>query len=340
MISKTAANIAVLGGGTWGVALARMLSGTGHKVTVWSNNPEHVEQLDRTRTHFNLPGSVIPEGVLFEKNIAAACIGRDMLVMAVPSPFVRETAARIRDFVTADQIIVDAAKGLEPLTYYTMTEVIRDELEKRSSLKGIRIAALSGPSHAEEVVKDLPTCLVSACEDPDTADLVRDTFISPFMRVYSSTDVRGVELCAALKNIVAIAAGISAGLGFGDNAKAAIITRGTAEIAKLGKADGCNEMTFFGLAGIGDIIVTATSMHSRNCRCGLYIGQGMTPKEAVEKVGMVVEGVNAIPAAMQLARKYRTETHIIAAVNAIVNLGIDPRVMAQRLLNLSARPEF
>ena len=363
-------SIGVLGAGTWGTALARMLCNSGHEVIVWSISEEEVRSLSATRRHPNLPGCVLPEGIRFTGEMAEACRGKDILLCAVPSVYVRSTIRAARPYIAPDQIIVDVAKGIEADTLMTMSEVIRDEIRKgeryedkrdevrkdgeregerdgirrdgrqegdRDELRKaggqdhVRIVALSGPTHAEEVAQDLPTTIVSACEDLSAAETVQDIFFNTCMRVYTNPDIRGVEICGALKNIIALAAGISAGLGYGDNTKAAIITRGLAEIKRLGMAMGCREQTFSGLAGLGDLIVTATSRHSRNNRCGYLIGQGMPAEEAIRQVGMVVEGINALPAAIQLAEKYGIEMPITRTADAVVN-GRIPASDAVRML--------
>ena len=256
--------IGVLGVGTWGVALARMLSNAGHDVMIWSALEQEIDQLRATHTHPNLPGMEIPEAIAYTKSIETICDGKEILLFAVPSPFVRATARKAAPFVKDSQIIVDVAKGIEADTLMTMTQIIADELKNPA----VKLVALSGPTHAEEVAKDMPTTIVSACEDAAAANLVQEVFTTGCMRVYTNDDVHGVELCGALKNVIALASGIATGLGCGDNARAALITRGIAEIARLGSAMGCNAQTFLGLAGIGDLIVTATSVHSRNNRCG------------------------------------------------------------------------
>lgn len=326
-------NIGVIGAGTWGMALSRMLFNTGNAVTVWSALSEEIDQLSRDRRQKNLPDMVIPEGIQFTKSIEAACAGRDILLFAVPSVFVRSTSKAAAPFVPEGQIIVDVAKGLEPGTLKTMSEVISDEIPRA------RVVALSGPTHAEEVAQDLPTTIVSASADVAAAKLVQRVFMNTCMRVYTNADVKGVELCGALKNIIALAAGISAGIGYGDNAKAALITRGLAEIERLGDKMGCQRATFSGLAGMGDLIVTATSRHSRNNRCGFLIGQGLSPEEAIRQVGMVVEGVNAIPAAMTLKAKYGVEMPIVDAVDAVVNHGASPRDVVFGLMTRDAKME-
>lgn len=325
--------IGILGAGTWGMALARMLHNSGHRVTVWSALPQEIHTLETTRAHPNLPGMEIPAGILFTTEPAVVCSGQDMLLFAVPSPYVRATAARMREHLPDGQIIVDVAKGIEADTLYTMSQVIRDELQKDGAHSGVKLVALSGPTHAEEVARDMPTAIVSACDDMQVAERVQDVFSNTCMRVYTNTDVHGVELCGAMKNIIALAAGISAGLGYGDNAKAALITRGMAEVTRLGTAMGCMEQTFRGLAGIGDLIVTATSEHSRNNRAGRLIGQGYTPAEAVRQVGMVVEGIHALPAAIKLSKRYGVDMPLIAAINAVVNHGADPADTVRQLMS-------
>ena len=324
--------IGILGSGTWGVALARLLQRNGHQVTVWSKFQAEVDALNTTRVHPNLPGLTISDDIAFTSDMRTACQEKDILLFAVPSVFVRSTAALAAAFIPDGQIIVDVAKGIEPDTLLTMTEVIRDELCKDGKHDHVKLVALSGPTHAEEVALDMPTAIVAACTDMDVAEAVQDTFMDTCMRTYTNADVLGVELCGALKNIMALAAGISAGLGNGDNAKALLITRGMAEITRLGLAMGCSEQTFYGLAGIGDLIVTATSMHSRNNRCGMLLGQGKSPEEAIREVGMAVEGINALPAAMQLAERYQVEMPIVAGVNAVVTGKITPAELGRALM--------
>ena len=319
--------IGVVGAGTWGVALARMLCNAGNTVTIWSAIESEIDQMSATRKHPNLPGMEIPEAIRYTKSMQEICKGMDILLFAVPSPFVRATARKAAPFLTDGQVIVDVAKGIEADTLYTMTQIIREE----SKNPKVKLVALSGPTHAEEVAKDLPTTIVSACEDLAVAELVQEVFTTGCMRVYTNDDVHGVELCGALKNVIALGCGISTGLGFGDNAKAALITRGIAEISRLGAAMGCREETFGGLAGMGDLIVTATSIHSRNNRCGMLLGQGVPVEEATRQVGMVVEGLNALPAALRLAKQYNVDMPIIETVDAVVS-GQTPVADAVRLL--------
>lgn len=330
-------NIGVFGAGTWGMALARMLSITGHQVTVWSAIEKEIDDFSKTRIHPNLPGMSIPANITFTKSIEMVCTQKDILLFAVPSVFVRSTTAAAAPYINHDQIIVDVAKGIEADTSFTMTEVIQDELNKTG--RHAKLVALSGPTHAEEVALDMPTTIVSACTNLTVAEYVQDIFMNTCMRVYTNADVRGVELCGAMKNIIALAAGISTGLGYGDNAKAALITRGMAEITRLGMAMGCMEQTFSGLAGMGDLIVTATSVHSRNNRCGNLIGQGVAPTDAIKQVGMVVEGINAIPAALRLSKEYGVEMPIVDAVDAIINHSADPSETVKNLMGREKKME-
>ena len=328
--------IGVLGAGTWGMALSRMLCLSGHSVTVWSALEKEIDEFSVTRRHPNLPGMEIPEQVAFTKEIRLACEGMDIVLFAVPSPFVRSTARLAAPYITAGQIVVDVAKGMEKDTLFTMTQIIGDELKNPAG----NLVALSGPTHAEEVAKDLPTTIVSACEDMAAAKLVQEVFTSACMRVYTNTDVLGVELCGAMKNIMALGSGIALGLGFGDNIKAALITRGMAEIVRLGRAMGCDEHTFYGLAGVGDLIVTATSVHSRNNRCGMLLGKGVKPEDAIKQVGMVVEGIHALSAAMRLMEHYRVDMPIVRAVNNVVNCGADPYEEVMALMHRDQKPEI
>lgn len=333
-------NIGILGAGTWGIAIARMLAESGHAVTVWSALPQEISSLSQTRRHPNLPGMIVPDSIVFTDDLKQACAEKDLVVFAVPSVFVLKTAEKAAPFIPDGQIIADLAKGIEPDTLFSLTEVIRDVLNADGSHPDIKLVALSGPTHAEEVAQQLPTTIVSASEDRDAAEFVQRVFTNECMRVYTSSDIKGVEVSGALKNIVALAAGISAGLGYGANLKAAIITRGLAEITRLGLAMGCAEQTFYGLAGIGDIIVTATSEHSRNNRAGMLIGQGYSAREAAEKVGMVVEGIHALPAAMRLAQRYQVDLPITFAVNDVVTGLKSPLEAVRELMARTQGQEF
>jgi len=330
--------IGVIGAGTWGTALSRMLALSGHEVCVWSALPEEVKSLAETRKQKNLPGMTIPDQIVYTGDLEQCCREKDIILFAVPSVYVRSCAAQAAPFIPDGQLIVDVAKGIEPVTNMTLTRVIEDELGKAG--KHGRMVALSGPTHAEEVALDLLTTIVSASQDAEAAALVQKTFMNDYMRVYTNDDILGVELCGSMKNVIALAAGISAGLGYGDNAKAAIITRGIAEITRLGTAMGCRKETFAGLAGVGDLIVTATSMHSRNNRAGMLMGQGKSPEEAKKEVGMVVEGINALPAVMELSEKYHIELPICKAVDSIVREGADPAEVVYGLMHREMKSEF
>lgn len=328
--------IGILGAGTWGIALARMLCNSGNDVIVWSAVEAEIDALSSTRKHQNFPGVELPNQILYTKDILNTCTGTDILVFAVPSVFVRSTARKAAPYISDGQIIVDVAKGIEEGTLYTMTEIIADEIKNPT----VKFVALSGPTHAEEVIKDLPTTIISASNDITTAEMVQKVFTTDRMRVYTNDDIRGVELCGALKNVIALASGVATGLGCGDNAKAALITRGIAEICRLGIAMGCKEQTFGGLAGIGDLIVTATSMHSRNNRCGILIGQGVPVQDAIKQVGMVVEGLNALPAAISLAKKYNVEMPIVETVDAVVSGRVDVYTAIEVLMARKMKSEI
>ena len=328
--------ISVLGAGTWGIAIARMLALCGHSVCVWSALDSEISVLTEKNEHPNLPGVKIPDIIDYTLDVEKACTGRDIIVFAVTSKFIRSTAERTKPYIAPGQLIVSVVKGIEAGTHFTMTDVLHDVFGKQK----MKIVALSGPTHAEEVARDLPTTIVSACEDLKAAEEIQDVFMNSFLRVYTNTDILGVELCGALKNIIALAAGISKGLGFGDNASAALITRGMAEISRLGLKMGCLHETFLGLAGMGDLIVTATSVHSRNFTAGRLIGEGCTASEAIEKVGMVVEGINALPAAMELAKQYSVDMPITFTVNEVISNGMDPREATTFLMNGSKKSEL
>lgn len=329
--------IAILGAGTWGTALAATLSRAGHDVVLWSALSHELTALARDRTHPHLPGATLPAQVRLEADLRDACAEQAFVFFAVPSVYVRFTALSARAHIREGQVLVDVAKGLEPDTLLPMSGVIRDALGAAAA--SVPVVALSGPTHAEEVAVELPTTIVAACEDEAAAMRVQRLFDGTCIRAYTNTDALGVELCGAMKNVIALAAGISGGLGYGDNARAAIITRGMTEMTRLGLAMGCREQTFFGLAGIGDLIVTATSAHSRNNRAGWLIGRGCTPEKAVREVGMVVEGIHALSAVMALSKKYGVELPISQAVESIVHQGADPAAAVRQLMQRRLKPE-
>lgn len=304
--------IGVIGSGTWGTAIAVLLNNNGHQVDLWSAIPSEIEEMERTHKHKNLPEVTLPDSICFTVDLETAMKGKNLLVLAVPSVYVRGTAKQMREFCPAGQIIVDVAKGIEEDTLSTMTAIIKEEIPQCEP------AALSGPSHAEEVSRGLPTTCVAGSRKRAVAEYIQSVFMSPVFRVYTSPDVLGIEVGAALKNVVALAAGIADGLGYGDNTKAALITRGIAEIARLGIAMGGKFQTFTGLTGIGDLIVTCASMHSRNRRAGILIGKGYTMEEAMKEVQMVVEGVYSARAALALSRKYDVPMPIVEEVNQVL----------------------
>lgn len=307
------AKIGVIGAGSWGIALASLLHKNGSEVTVWSIIKEEVDMLNAEHEHKEkLPGVRLPEDMIFTTDLSAAVKGMNLLVLAVPSPYIRSTAHSLKELVEKDQIIVNVAKGIEEKTLMTLSEIIEEEVPQS------RVAVLSGPSHAEEVGRGLPTTIVVGAKDKQTAEYIQNIFMNEVFRVYISPDILGIELGAALKNVVALAAGVADGLGYGDNTKAALITRGIAEIARLGTAMGGKFETFCGLSGIGDLIVTCASMHSRNRRAGILIGQSKSYEEAMAEVKMVVEGVHSAKAAMGLAKKYDVQVPIIEQVNELL----------------------
>ena len=329
--------IAVFGAGTWGIALARLLAVNGRDVTVWSAIPAELKSLSTTRRHPNLPGMELPATMHYTADIAEACTGRDILLFAVPSPFVRSTAKKAAKYIPDGQLIVDVAKGVEDKTLMTMSEIIEDELAKAN--RTARVVALSGPTHAEEVARDMPTLIVAASEDEAAAKAVQKAFSAPNFRVYINTDRRGTELGGAIKNVVALAVGIALGLGYGDNAKAALITRGNAELTRLGLAMGCKPETFAGLSGMGDLIVTCHSMHRRNLHAGMLLGRGKNVDEAKAEVGQVVEGINALPAACRLAKKYKVEMPIVQSVDAILSGKLEARNALAALMGRDLKHE-
>ena len=320
------AKITVLGGGTWAIGLTIQLATAGHDVTVWSALESEIEMLSSTHAHVNLPGASIPDSVKYTLDDKEAVTDKDILVMAVASSFTRKTAKRIAPLVKPGQIIVDVAKGIEEGTLKTLSEQIEDEIP------GVRVVALSGPTHAEEVSRFMPTTIVASSPDKEVAMYIQDVFMTDTLRVYTSSDIKGVELGGSLKNVVALAAGIADGLGYGDNAKAALITRGIAEISRLGVKMGCRPETFSGLTGMGDLIVTCASMHSRNRRCGILLGQGKSLEEAQKEVGMVVEGIYSAKAAIELGKKYDVSLPIIEQVNLILFEGKDAGTAVKELM--------
>lgn len=307
------AKVSVIGAGSWGTAISKLLSTNGHEVTVWSIMEDEIEMLKKEREHKQkLPGVRLPESIEFTTDLEASIKGKDLLVLAVPSPFTRSTAHKMAGFVEEGQIIVNVAKGIEESTLMILTDIIEQEIP------GANAAVLSGPSHAEEVGRGIPTTVVAGARDRKTAEYIQNIFMNKVFRVYTSPDMLGIELGGALKNVIALAAGAADGLGCGDNTKAALITRGIAEMSRLGVAMGGHIETFNGLTGIGDLIVTCASVHSRNRKAGFLIGQGKTMREAMDEVKMVVEGVYSAKAATALAAKYKVSMPIVEEVNKVL----------------------
>ncbi len=295
--------ITVLGAGGWGIALSLLLLGNGNDVTVWSAFEDEIELLKANRETKLLPGVKIDEGVKLTASLDSV-LESDFLVFAVPSFAIRQTAQKVKHLITKDTIIVNVAKGIEDETLLTLADVIKSEMPEN------KIVVLSGPSHAEEVARGMATSLVAASDDKQAAMLVQDLFMNSCLRVYINDDILGVEIGGALKNVIALATGICHGLGLGDNVKAALMTRGLSEIARLGVAMGAHYRTFAGLTGLGDLIVTCTSQHSRNRRFGTLVGSGVNPDVALKEVGMTVEGYHATKTAYLLAKKFGVEMPI------------------------------
>ena len=307
------AEIGVIGAGSWGTALAVVLAHNGHNVTVWSILEDEVEMLTKEHEHKDkLPGVKIPETISFTTDLKTAAAGKEMVVLAVPSPFTRSTAHNLAEFITEGQLIVIVSKGIEESTLMIQSEIVEQEIPQAD------VAVMSGPSHAEEVGRGLPTTVVAGAHTKKTAEQVQTFFMNEVFRVYTSPDMLGIELGASLKNVIALAAGMADGLGYGDNTKAALITRGITEMSRLAIKMGAKAETLSGLTGIGDLIVTCESRHSRNRKAGMLIGQGYTMKQAMDEVKMVVEGVYSAKAAIALAKKYGVDMPIIEEVNCVL----------------------
>ncbi|NLW39748.1 MAG: NAD(P)H-dependent glycerol-3-phosphate dehydrogenase [Tissierellia bacterium] len=322
-------NIGVLGGGSWGTALAILLSNNNHRVDIWVRDKKQKEEMENTRENKRyLPGITIPENINITDDISEAIHNKELLVLSIPSHGIRNILNDSKRYFGSGQIIVNVAKGIENDTLLRISQIVSD------ILPGNPYAVLSGPSHAEEVARKIPTTVVSASEKRQVAEYVQDIFMSPFFRVYTSPDVIGVELGGSLKNVIALGAGISDGLGYGDNTKAALMTRGIIEIARLGEKMGANSATFSGLAGIGDLIVTCTSMHSRNRRAGILIGQGKSLVEAIKSVGMVVEGIKTAKSAYELASKHQVVMPITKEIYEVLYEGKDVK---NSVINLMLR---
>jgi glycerol-3-phosphate dehydrogenase (NAD(P)+) len=330
--------VAVIGAGSWGTALAMVLADNGHQVLLWSHNEGQVKEINESHTNKKyLPEIKLPESIIGYALLGEALTGVEKVILAVPTKAIREVIGKIRAIQKAPLTIVNVSKGIEPDTLLRISEVIKQEMPKQL-LKDIVV--LSGPSHAEEVSLRHPTTVTVTSENMEAAGKIQDLFINQNFRVYTNPDVVGVEIGGALKNIIALAAGIADGLGNGDNAKAALITRGLAEIARLGTKMGANPLTFSGLTGIGDLIVTCTSVHSRNWRAGNLLGKGHTLDEVLANMGMVVEGVRTTKAAYQLAEKYQVSMPITKALYNVLFNGYNPKAAVDSLMARGKKNEM
>ena len=323
--------ITVVGSGAWGTALAVCLCKNGHHVTLWARDAQKAEQMQLSRENPRLPGVMLPDSlhVTAEKGCVA---GSRLVVIASPSFAIRQVCQQISGYLDEDAVLVSVTKGIEQGTLLRMSQVVEEECHRP-------VVALTGPSHAEELARGIPTGCLAASENQAHAELVQDAFMSDCFRVYTSPDIVGAELGGALKNIIALCAGVTDGMGYGDNMKAMLMTRGMTEMARLGTSLGAHRDTFAGLAGMGDLIVTCTSQHSRNRRAGMLIGQGKTPQEAMEQVGAAVEGYYAAKSAWELARKQGVDMPIVRAAYAVLYENVPTSQVVEHLLNRSKKPE-
>lgn len=325
--------IAIIGSGSWGSALGIYLAKNGNKVKIWSFSEEERDLINNEKKCVFLPQATIPDGIECSTNFEKVLEGAEIILHVTPSKFVRNTIKQYKNFVTENQLLIMCSKGFEKETDLTLDEVIKQELPN------IKYGILSGPSHAEEVSLDIQTALVIASESQEVKDAIVDAFSSKVMRIYTSNDVKGVELGAALKNIIAFCAGISVGLNLGDNSFAALATRGLVEICRLGTAMGGKEKTFYGLTGLGDLIVTCGSEHSRNRRAGKLIGQGCSIDETRKEVGQTIESIDNIDVAYKLAKKYNVEMPIVNAVYDVLYNGLDPKEAVNNLMTRALKEE-
>lgn len=326
--------IAVIGSGSWGCAISILLANKGNDVYLWSWQQEETDRLNADRENkLVLPGKKFPDNIICSHNMAECVKDAKLIVTVAPSPATRQTAKQLKEVVADGQVLVNLSKGLEESTLMTLSQVYKEEIPQA------KIAVMSGPSHAEEVSIGLPTTNVVAADDSQTAEYIQEIFMDNTFRVYTSTDMLGVELGGALKNVIALCSGISDGMGYGDNTRAALITRGLAEITRLGVKMGAKAETFSGLSGIGDLIVTCTSVHSRNHRAGILLGKGKTLSETLDEVKMVVEGVNTAKAAYLLSKQYDVTMPIITEAYNIVFGGKNPREAVIELMTRTKKSE-
>lgn len=325
--------IAIIGSGSWGSALGIYLANNGHSVKMWSYNANEKDIINNDRKCVFLPNATIPDGVYCSTDFKEVIEGADMVLHVTPSKHTRSTLKLYKDYLKEDQMLIMCSKGFEAETMYTLDEVVHEEVPN------IRYGVLSGPSHAEEVSMNIPTAMVVASKDENLKATVVDAMKSPYMRMYTSKDVRGVELGGSLKNIIAFCAGAAVGLQLGDNSYAALLTRGLVEMSRLGTAMGGEEKTFYGLTGLGDLIVTCGSQHSRNRKAGFLIGTGHTIEETRKEVGMTIESIDNIDIAYKLAIKYNVEMPIVNAVYSVLHNGLNPRDAVETLMTRTLREE-
>jgi glycerol-3-phosphate dehydrogenase (NAD(P)+) len=331
------AKITVLGAGSWGTALSIVLADNGHDVSLWTHREEQAEAINTTHKNEKYLEIMVPEQIKAFHNLEEAVRNAEVIVVVIPTKAIREVCQQLNDVLRHSVTIIHASKGIEPGSLKRVSEMISEEMDNYAYED---IVVLSGPSHAEEVAKRQPTTVTVTSINSENAKLAQDLFINESFRVYTSTDLIGIELGGALKNIIALGAGISDGLGYGDNAKAAIITRGLAEITRLGTSLGANPLTFLGLPGVGDLVVTCTSVHSRNWRAGHLLGSGKSLEETLDQMGMVVEGVSTAKAAYQFAQKQQVEMPITAGIYDIIFNGKNPKIVVENLMNRSKREEM
>lgn len=329
-------NVTVIGDGGWGTTLALLLNKNGARVKLWGVFPEYIELMKSKKENVKfLPGIKLPPDISLTTDISEAVSGADMLILAVPSQHMRDVAARIESFGTGfmDKIFVSGSKGIENGTLMRMSEVVRDVLGS------VKIGVLSGPTISYEVARGLPTTVVAASEDKDAAREIQDLFMADNFRVYTNTDVIGVELGGSLKNVIAIAAGISDGLGFGVNTKSGLLVRGMVEIARLGVAMGARQETFYGISGLGDLVTTCVSSHGRNRWFGEEIGKGKKPQEILKTTEMVVEGAGTSKSCHELCRKYGAEMPITEQIYSVIYEGKDPKTAVRELMTRERKAE-
>lgn len=323
-------NVVVLGAGSWGTALAVVLAENGHNTLIWSHREDQASEINEQHTNKKyLPNTILPSNLKATSNLEEAAQHGSTIVMAVPTKGIREVCGNISEYLTEKALFVHVSKGIEPDTLMRISELMKESLAENAVSD---IVVLSGPSHAEEVVLKHPTTVTAACENLEAAEKVQDLFMNQYLRVYTNDDVIGVEIGGALKNVIALAAGMTDGLDFGDNAKAALITRGLAEITRLGVKMGGNPFTFAGLTGMGDLIVTCTSVHSRNWRAGNMLGKGMKLEQVLDEMGMVVEGVRTTKATYQLSKKYDVSMPITSALYDVLFNNMEPRALVESLM--------